>query len=264
MTVKRFLVAIGLTVATATAIPSAASAAPPGYTDPLPRIEGRLCPGVSGMRQDAALQLLDRIRHDATRIGIALADPNVCKPNMLIFFVKDTGETLNALMERQPQLFDNLSPSERSALKSGNQSVRAWNQVSTRTRDGMMIYDSDNLVQIPQTTMADAHSKIYVPVRRELVSTVVLFGSQDVTGMSLTQLADYAAMRAFANDFSALPKDKLSILNLFDGSGEPKEMTQTDLTFLETLYSGIPNLPGRFKNQTLEHALNTERADNGN
>jgi len=244
-----------LALAAAAALPQAAGAAPAGYDDPLPRIEDRLCPGVTGMRTDAALQIVDRIRHDAGRLGIALDDPDTCKPNMLIFFVDDAGKALDSLMDRQAYLFGTLSTTERRELANNGQPARAWSQIVTRSRDGMEINYSDNLVQIPRTAMWGAHSKIYVPVRRDILTTVVLFDNHAIIGKSLTQLADYAAMRAFANDFSVYPQDKRSILKLFDGTGEADELTGTDLLFLKTLYSGIPNLPGEFKRRELAKAL---------
>lgn len=258
MIARKVLVALGLA---AMALPPAASAAPPGYDDPLARIEGRLCPGVSGIRTDAALQIVDRIREDAQRIGIELADPDSCEPNMLVFFVDDTGQTLDTLMEKRPSLFGTFSAAERRKLKSDTGSARAWSQVVTRSRDGMKIDDPDNLVQVPRTSMWGAHSKIYVPVRREILTSVVLFDNQDILGKTINQLADYAAMRSFANDFTAYKQDRGSILTLFDGSG-PSELTETDMVFLKTLYSGIPNMPGRFKKRSLSQALDDDIAGN--
>jgi hypothetical protein len=255
MTARHILIALGLAVTGAAALPTALSAAPSGYDDPLPRVEGRLCPGIAGMRTDAALQMVDRIRETAGKFGITLADPDVCEPNLLVYFVNDAEATLNSLMDRQPALFSTLTQAERRDLKSGNDAVRVWSQIVTRSRDGMTIDDPDNLVQIPRTAMWAAHSKIYVPVRREILTTVVLFDNQAVVGKSLTQLADYAAMRALANDFSAYPQDRSSILGLFENTSAPGELTQTDRVFLETLYTGIPNLPGRVKERNLTDAL---------
>lgn len=253
MTAKRFLIAMGLIAATAAV--SSASAAPPGYDDPLPRVEDRLCPGVTGMRTDAALQIVDRVRHDAQRLGIPLDDPDTCKPNLMIFFIDDAGKALDSLMKQQGYLFGTLSTTERRALASDGRPVRAWSQIVTRSRDGLEIKDADNLVEVPRTEMWAAHSKIYVPVRRDILTTVVLFDNHAVVGKSPNQLADYAAMRAFANDFSVYPQDKRSILKLFDGDGGPDELTKTDQLFLKTLYSGIPNLPGQFKRRELANAL---------
>jgi hypothetical protein len=258
MKLAQMRIALKLAVAAALVGPFSASAAPSGYDDPLPRVEDKLCPGISGMREDGALQLIDRIRANAERVGIAMADPDTCTPNMLVFFVEDANDTLNSLMKRQPRLFDSLSVNEQARLKADPRPVRAWNRIVTRSRDGMPIYDADNLEEIPQTTMWGAHSKIYVPVRREVASTVVLFESKAIVGKNLNQLADYASMRAFASDFTAFPQDKASILKLFDSESAPTEMTQSDRTFLTVLYEGIPNLPGRFKRSSIENALAAE------
>ena len=255
MTARTLLAALGLAAAGAVTALSPVTAAPPGYDDPLPRIENRLCPGVAGIRTDAALQIIDRVSANAQRFGIAMGDPDVCEPNMLIFFVDDASATLASLMDRQSHLFGTLTMAERRDLKAAGGPALAWSQIVTRSRDGMEIDSSDNLTQIPRTAMWGAHSKIYVPVRREILTTVVLFDSQEIVGKSLTQLADYASMRALANDFSAYPQGTPSILGLFESAGAPNELTQADTVFLNTLYSGIPNLPGRFKERNLEEAL---------
>lgn len=255
MTPRKFFIAIGLAAASAVALPTTVAAAPPGYDDPVPRVEDRLCPGVTGLRTDAAQRVVERIRYDADRLGVPLDAPDGCTPNMIIFFVGDAGKTLDSLMQREAYLFDTLSTAERQALKRDHGPTRVWNQIVTRSRDGMKINDPDNLAQVPHTQMWEAHSKIYVPVRRDILTTVVLFDSHAVVGKTLTQLADYAAMHAFANDYSVYPQGERSILKLFDVGDAPAELTPTDLVFLKTLYSGIPNLPGRVEKSTLARAM---------
>jgi len=235
------------------------SAAPSGADNPLARIEDRLCPGISGLREQAALQVLDRIRDNAERVGIRLANPDDCRPNLLVFFVDDPSHTLDRLMTTRPEMFSAMTSRERKELIEEQRPVRAWSQVLTRSRDGLEVRDSDNLVEIPRTTMWAAHSKIYVPVRRDIVSTIMLFGSAGVAEMSLTQLADFVTMRAFADDFTAFPEDQPSILGLFDGGDLPAELTEADRVFLDTLYSGIANMPGKAKNMALRNNLENLR-----
>ena len=232
-----------------------ASAAPSGADNPVPRVETRLCPGIAGLREDGALQMLDRIRHNAERLGVTLADADSCKPNLLVFFVADPDKTLASLMERKPEMFSAMSVQERAELRQETGPVRAWSQIVTRSRDGLDVDDTDNLVEIPRTSMWGAHSKIYVPVRRDIETTILLFGSAGAEGKSITQLADYVTMRAFAADFSAYPEGLDSIRALFDGGEPAAELTEADMVFLQTLYTGIPNIPGRAKNMALRQKL---------
>jgi hypothetical protein len=253
MSKSRIWLALGLMCAAAAAPPASANLL---AEDPLPRVEDALCPGVAGMATDSALQVLDRVRSNAASLGIGLADPDTCAPNLVIAFVNDGGNYLDTLMESQPRLFETLTLAEKRALQDSTGPVRAWNVVVTRTRDGMVVTQQENMTQIPQAAMWSAHSKIYTATRQDIVSTVVLFDNRQATGMTTTQLADYASMRGFAADFTAHAEGPETILSLFDGAaGRPAELTQADLKFLQTLYSGIPNLPGRAKIRSMEQEL---------
>ena len=57
------------------------------YDKPLARIADRLCPGVIGLRQGAAELMIDRIRWNAERLGMWMADDTGCSPNLIVAFV---------------------------------------------------------------------------------------------------------------------------------------------------------------------------------
>ena len=250
---KRAILTLGLAIGAMTASPAMANVLD---GDPLPRVEDPICPGVSGLEEEAAIQLIDRIRFNAERLGLELADPATCSVNMLVAFVDDGQEAVERLMRSQPRLFDTLSVPERRELARSSEPVRAWNIVVTRTRDGMFVPQRENLVQIPQATMWSAHSKIYVPTRQDVLSSVVLFDGAAANGLSVVQLADYAAMRSFAVDYEAYPEQEETILSLFEGASDrAAELTEADLVFLRNLYSGIPNLPGRSRQRSAEFEL---------
>jgi hypothetical protein len=139
--------------------------------EPLPRIEGKLCPGVMGLPTESALTILDRVRSNADIVGIDLADPETCRPNMLVAFVRDGRTSVNVLMDAQPQLFDSLSVREKRALREESGPVRAWNLVQSYTRDGMWVSRREGLFEIPQASMWSAHSKIYTATRRDILSS---------------------------------------------------------------------------------------------
>ena len=243
--------ALALVCAALAAAPAAAAT-----DEPLPRVEDALCPGVMGIATDSALQILDRVRYNAERLGIALGDPEDCKLNLVIAFVDDGQDFVGSLMHSEPRLFETLTLTEKQQLREARGPALAWNIVATRTRDGMIVTRRENLTQIPQASMWSAHSKIYTATRQDIVSSVVVFSGRQVSGMTTTQLADYASMRSFAADYAAHPGRQGTILALFeDGSSRPAELTETDLSFLKTLYSGIANLPGRAKQRSIEQEL---------
>lgn len=248
----RILFASGLL---ALALPLPAAQAVTVDEEPLPRVEDRLCPGVIGMEVESALTVLDRIRSNALRLGIRLADPDTCTPNLLIAFVPDPSASLNRLMDDAPRLFREENAAKKRSLRSETGPAIAWNVVRTKTRDGLWVSRREGLVDIPEARMWSAHSKIYTPTREDIVSTVVLLDSQEMDGTTLKQLADYVSMRAFASDYSSYREaNGDSILTLFDAGGaRPAELTQADLTYLTALYDGIANIPGSAKEREIEH-----------
>ena len=151
-----------------------------------------------------------------------------------------------------------------------------WVNTLTRTRDGMPTQSArdgagaperrgstfggtdggGNPVSNPYSTglppvaaTQAAQSRIFFPVREDIVSVMVLFDRDQVRGKSLLQLADYATMRGFATtrETSGEP-EAATILSLFDGEGsKPDRLTEFDLGYLGSLYDGIPNLPAHSK-----------------
>jgi hypothetical protein len=221
------------------------------YDRPLARIEDRLCPGVIGLRQDAAELLIDRIRWNAERLDMWLAkDDGNCVPNLIVAIVDDGKEQIAELHRSQPWLFESLTIPERRALLAEDGPVRVWTTAHTRTRDGMPIPRRGNLTDPPVVQMAMAHSKIYLTIREDITQVVVFLDREAVRGKTVIQLADYATMRSFARtkpvaeDAAALD----TILTLFDAGGSPPDgLTDFDQAYLRSVYDWIPNLPAATK-----------------
>lgn len=249
MKVFRKALALGLLLA-ATAPATAVSS----NKDPLPRVEDKLCPGVIGMETESALTLLDRVRYNAVRVGIKLDEPGKCEPNLMISFVPDANASFNQAMDQQPRWFADLNASELRRLRGEMAPARAWNIVRTRTRDGLWVTRREGLRDAPEARMWSAHSKIYSPTREDIVSTMVWFDASQAQQATLKQLADYVSMRAFASDYTSYrAAGNGSILTLFDaGNARPSELTEADLSFLGSLYSGESNIPGTQKEREIE------------
>jgi hypothetical protein len=219
------------------------------YDKPLARIEDRLCPGVIGLRQDAAELMVDRIRWNAERFDMRLADDTACSPNLIIAFVEDGKAQIAELQDKQPWLFQSLTIPERRALLEEDGPVRVWTTAQMRTRDGMPIQRRENLTDPPVVSMWMAHSKIYLTIREDITQVVVLFDRAAVRGKTVIQLADYATMRSFARTKPTegdAPLD--TILALFDANhAPPGGLTDFDQAYLRSVYDWIPNLPAATK-----------------
>jgi hypothetical protein len=239
--------------------------------NPLPRFEDRLCPGVLGLKSDAAAYVIDRIRYNAEQFGLRLAeDDGTCEPNLIVAFLDDAQNQLVELAHRRGYMLAGLSIDQRGELLDASGAARVWVNTEMRTSTGMYAPNGQSGGTAPEragsvdgetggttssalpptvTGPAGAHSKITFPLREDIISVLVLFDRAQVRGKSLLQLADYATMRGFA--FTRETRGEVqaeTILSLFDGDGpKPARLTQFDLGYLGSLYDGIPNLPATSK-----------------
>jgi len=233
----------GLTTLLAAIVMAAPAAAQ--RDDPLPRFQDPLCPGIVGLQVEAAEMMVGRIRAHAEDLGIRLAEAEGCEPNVIVAFIEDGQDYLQRLSAGRGSMFEALSPQERRELLAQDGPVHVLTQVRTRSRDGMVVGRRENLVDPPRTQMWMAHSRIYTPTRQDIVSALVLVDREAIGGMTVNQLADYAAMRAFIVDQPGLRTEGGgSILDLFDlPEGErPAGLTMSDLALLSSLYEGPANL----------------------
>ena len=85
------------------------------YEEALPRFEAPLCPGVFGLRDDYAAEIVARIRANAARLEIA-TDAEGCTPNLLVAFMDDGRSFLSDFERRHPRMFRMVSSLERDEL----------------------------------------------------------------------------------------------------------------------------------------------------
>ena len=231
--------------------------------EPLPRFEDALCPGVVGLKVDAAEAMVGRLRTNAEAFGLRMADNGDCEANFIVAFVDDGQRFLSQLEDRSGYIFAEMSRDERVELMSVPGPARAMLRVRARSRDGMPIARRENLTDIPQASMWSAHSKIYVATRNDILSALVLFDRDEISGFNLDQLADYATFRGLVHQLpDPAASGVSSILSLFDsGSTPPAGLTEFDRAYLTQLYTGIANLPAPAKLADLAHATGTDTAE---
>ncbi len=211
-----------------------------------PRVEGQLsrfadpvCPLVAGLSPASNRAIEARIRQVAVEAEMREAKP-ACSPNLVLIIAHDADTFVTALRRRFPALFGDLDSAEmQRAFASGP--VHAWNSVEVQNEDGERISAStDDGVKILVVRRA---SRILEATRQVVLRSVVVIDSQATLGKSLTQIADYAAMRTLAGarpPEQAEPAD--TILTLFDdASAPPAALTALDRGFLRGLYRTQPN-----------------------
>jgi hypothetical protein len=211
---------------------------------PLARFQDPLCPGIAGVQQAQAEIMVGLIRQNAEELGLRLADTQTCEPNLLVAVMDDPKGYLDGLRKRKAYLFDWLGKAERQALFDTPGPAHTWTRVFTRSRDGQPVYPSQSLTDLPYTQMEAAHSLIYVPIRRDIISSMVLIDRRAVQGLSVGQVAAYATMRGLSGDQAErLDAPGESILALFEAGAKPPGLTRSDKIFLKTLYSTTANNP---------------------
>ncbi|HYD23446.1 MAG TPA: hypothetical protein VEB68_01515 [Croceibacterium sp.] len=242
------------------ALLAAAPAAARAVDEPLARFEDPICPGVAGLKVELAEMIVYRMREVAASLGRRLAAEEGCEANLVLAVVADGQAFARRMEERRGWSLADLTVRERAELLDDSGPARAFLRVRPVSRDGILIGRRENLVDIPQTTMWMAHSKIYTATRNDIVSSLVLLDRDAVAGLTLTQLADYAVFRGLTR---TLPETEAargrSIVSLFDGGGErPAGLTEFDLAFLGELYEGQPNIPGPLRQLALEQATGVD------
>lgn len=212
------------------------------YEHALARFEKPVCPGVAGLKDAAASELVERIRANAARFKIRLAKGS-CAPNLVVAFVED-GQTYVADLERKyPRIFSLVEERERAELLGGPGPVRVLSNVVPRMANGAPVRRWKGKWRVPtRKGMAD---RVMLPSRTDIDSAVVVFDREAVVGMSVTQLADYATMRGLSHTRPASGDESLStILGLFaDDSRSPEELTSFDIGYLKSLYWWKANVP---------------------
>lgn len=224
--------------------------------EPLARFEDPICPGVVGLKLEAAEQMVDRIRETAADFGRRLAPIGNCEANLIVAFVEDGRAFARRMQRENGWLYAELSASDRETVLNDAGPARAILRVRARSRDGMPIARRENLVSPPQTEMWMAHSKIYTATRNDILYSLVLIDREAVGGMALAQLADYALYRSLTRTLPQTPETRAdSILSLFDGgASRPTGLTEFDRAYLTELYKGAANLPAPASLARLEAA----------
>ena len=230
---------------------------------PLARFGEYACPGVGGLKLESAEMVVARIRFIAEDLGIPLRAAGECEPNIIIVFTED-GRADLAEMERKTRAISlNVSQKEKRELLQAEGPVRVFNVVQDRMRNGITLPKRRDLVNIPTGSQEGGQSLISRGIRRDITTSFVLFDREAVKGKTLHQLADYAAMRVFAQTRDASgDKAPDSILSLFDEDALPPDgLTAFDRAFLTTLYESQPYISGQGNLQRVAHVLKKQLSE---
>ena len=198
----------------------------PGRTRQLGRWDREICPTVAGIAPAEAAYMERRIGEIAAPLGL-LAHPPGCLTSMLIL-VTDDAAGLAASFARQYPIM--LRSDGRSRLQRFVESRRAvrWLAVTDPCEGGCGL----------------TGSRLSLPTHPEFRIMLVIVDAQQIGGVTLGGLSDYAAFVALANPPLNERRPARSIMALFEEPRPaelPSALTEQDQAFLAGLYDSRAN-----------------------
>jgi hypothetical protein len=202
-----------------------------------------VCPLIMGFSQDSTDFIGNRIRQDAQSVGTPIEMTSKCAANLIIILAENGGNLMLDIRKNQPGWIAGLSQQEIDSLVNQPGNVRSWTLNVMKNEDGIAassnrVAKGGSLDDQPVLRVMSA-SIIKQPFRIDIEASFVIIDKQAVEGLSLTQIADYAAMRGFINSQS-LPTgyDARTILALFvtEPSKREMELSAFDIGYLRAIY----------------------------
>lgn len=219
-----------------------------GRADPIPRFDlTRPCPVAVGLSAANNAAIATRMRRVAGAAGIPIAAPG-CRPTVLVIVAPDKEEMIRLLRQRYPIFFTNASGT-RFEIPPQTGPVTAWHLGGQFDREGNLV-DTDGQHSFGVVSSPIGGSLISSAARRVFLAAVVVIEQRAAVGLTTTQIADYATMRAFAGiDPRRLRRTSApTILTAIEAPADsqvPVTLTEWDLGYLRALYSVAPEHYGQ-------------------
>ena len=219
----------------------------------------RICPSVHGLRAPLSSRVEARMRTVAEAAGL-VPDKEKCVPNVIVIVTPDKRAFLSMLARRDSFYFDGIP------FWRVNEIIRNPSLAVSWHLDGLPVSPGGRDVQgINRTT--EAASRLRFTQAPTFDAAVVVIDAKGLEGLTTTQLADYASMRAYVRvrpgRLSA--PTSASILGVIDAPADaevPASLTRWDLGFLRGMYSSDPYVAtGAQRSQvgkSVEKALTSE------
>lgn len=212
----------------------------------LARFHQPVCPLVIGIPRPYSTMVEKRIAEDAAAAGAEVAKKVRCDANLIVVIAEDGAALVKDIRIHYPGWLAGLSPGDIDALSIPSP-ARSWSVTSLRNEDGQRVRNSpesagsDALAGKPVLRVMTA-SILRQPTRQDMEASFVMIDKAPTIGLTLRQLADYAAMRGLARtrppagDGAALS----TILTVLDpaSTARARELTNADTAYLRALYRG--------------------------
>lgn len=229
----------------------------------LARFETRaVCPAATGVTPAYAQAIAARMRRVAASAGVPVAKRK-CLANVLVMITADKRAFIAALRAGYPMYLAGLSRADIRRIAADPAPAAAWQLAGPGLNaDGVeLAADPDSGMQVNKTGLAG--SRISASGRPHFAGAIVVIERGALVGLTVTQVADYAAMRTFARTDPARladagPPTILKVLDAPMGSTVPLTLTTWDLGFLRALYDSPENVSAATQRSAIGRALARE------
>ena len=200
----------------------------------------RVCPTVIGVAPAQRDAIVARMRRVAAAAGAPVAGAR-CHPNVVLAVAADKRAFIELLAHKYPEMLGELSSREAQQLAQSPGPAAAWQLAGPLLNaDGVEIPDPKTGEVAANQTVA-AGSRITAASRPHVAAAMVVVERAALVGLTITQLADYATVRALSRaDPAALGGSAaptiLTVLEAAPGSETPVTLTSWDMDFLKALY----------------------------
>jgi hypothetical protein len=230
----------------------------------LSRFDWRVCPAAVGLSEVQNKAAAERMRKVAAAAGIPVGEAD-CRPNVLLLVARDKRAMIEGLKSKYPVYFEGMSSDEFKRMVRDPGPAAAWHVEGRLDADGVEV-SRDGLYDYYVVERTDLASRLTTASRPHFLASIVVVDLDALGGLTVTQLADYAAMRAFARtDPARLGKTQaptiLTILDAPANSMVPITMTQWDFAFLKALYGTSPNRTAKSQRNEMKDLVRKELED---
>lgn len=239
----------------------------------LARWDGGVCVGVANLQPEAAQYLADRISTVAEDLGLRAGAPG-CTPQILVIATPDGEALARSMVERRRRSFRmggtgmDRGGAALEDFQETDRPVRWWQvamPVDSETGDRAVRMPGEcdgactRLTDYTPTVSVFSPSRMKTQIVDDLTRTVVIVDVDEVSEVSILQLADYIAMVSLAQvDPAADTQAYGSILNVFRDPTESPGLTDWDKAYLAGLYGAERNSSNRLANR--QEVIDTIRA----
>lgn len=213
----------------------------------LSRFNWAVCPTVVGLGHGQGKAIEQRMLAVAEAAAIPVARPG-CSANVFVIVTRDKKALISELHRKFPAYFAGVTRHAVKQLKRDPSPTAAWHVEGKLDADGVEV-NRDKIqghdVEVIERT--DSPSRLTTSTRPHFIASILVVDVDALNGLTTIQLADYAAMRAFARtDPRRLNKSAApSILSAVEApmmSAVPVTLTEWDLAFLKSLYASDPDV----------------------